>query len=139
MIASATRNATAAAAVVTTSGSGRCQRGRDRMAARYSRSRRSHSRLLGCPAGNVERVPRAREKRSGRWAPQKLTALVLLAAALAIAALVGLASIVGFGKVLSALIRPHWLWLGVAVAGEVVAYLGYSGAYREIARSDEGA
>jgi uncharacterized membrane protein YbhN (UPF0104 family) len=64
---------------------------------------------------------------------------VLLAAALAIAALVGLAWTVGFGKVLSALIRPHWLWLGVAVAGEVVAYLGYIGAYREIARSDEGA
>jgi uncharacterized membrane protein YbhN (UPF0104 family) len=30
------------------------------------------------------------------------------------------------------------LWLGVAAAGEVVAYAGYIAAYREVARSDDG-
>lgn len=63
---------------------------------------------------------------------------MLGAAVLALVALVGLAWTVGFRKVLSDLIRPNWLWLGVAVAGEVVAYLGYIGAYREVARADEG-
>jgi uncharacterized membrane protein YbhN (UPF0104 family) len=68
-----------------------------------------------------------------------LTILVVVAAALAAAALVGLAWSVGFGKVLPGLIHPHWSWLGIAVAGEVVAYLGYTAAYREVARADDGA
>jgi uncharacterized membrane protein YbhN (UPF0104 family) len=65
--------------------------------------------------------------------------LVVVAAALAGAALVGLAFVAGVHKVLVGLVHPHWLWLGVAVAGEVVAYLGYIAAYREVARSDSGA
>lgn len=64
---------------------------------------------------------------------------MVVAAALAVAALVGLAWTVGFGKVLSDLVHPHWLWLGVAVAGEVLAYLGYIAAYREVARAEDGA
>src|SRR5581483_7648154 len=41
--------------------------------------------------------------------------------------------------VLTHLVHPHWTWLGVAVAGEVVAYLGYTVAYREVARAEDGA
>ena len=84
-------------------------------------------------------MPSSRAKRSAVWAPQRLTVLVAVAALLAVAALVGLAWTVGFLKVLADLIRPHWVWLGVAVVGEVVAYVGYTAAYREIARADDGA
>lgn len=76
---------------------------------------------------------------SAVWAPHRLTVLVLFAASLAAAALIGLAWSVGFGKVLTDLVHPHWLWLGVAVAGELVAYAGYIAAYREVARADDGA
>jgi uncharacterized membrane protein YbhN (UPF0104 family) len=71
-------------------------------------------------------------------AAHRLTALVIVAAALAAAGLVGLAWVAGVGEVLSRLVHPHWLWLGVAVAGEVVAYAGYTAAYREVARAEDG-
>jgi uncharacterized membrane protein YbhN (UPF0104 family) len=77
--------------------------------------------------------------RLGWWAPQRLTLLVLLAAILAAGALFSLAWSVGFEKTLRGLVHPHWLWLGVAIAGELVAYLGYTAAYREVARADDGA
>jgi len=72
------------------------------------------------------------------WSPDRLVALVGIAAALATGALLGVAWKAGFRGVLHDLIRPHWLWLGVAAAGEVVAYAGYTAAYREVARSDDG-
>jgi uncharacterized membrane protein YbhN (UPF0104 family) len=71
--------------------------------------------------------------------PRKLTLLVVVAAALAAAALVGLAWTVGFVKVLTGLVHPHWQWLVIAVAGELVAYLGYIAAYREVAGAEDGA
>lgn len=70
--------------------------------------------------------------------PHRLAALVTLAGVLAGGALLGVAWKAGFGDVLHGLIHPHWLWLGVAAAGEVVAYAGYTAAYREVARSDRG-
>jgi hypothetical protein len=73
------------------------------------------------------------------WGPQQLTLLVVVAAALAGAALVGLTFVAGVHTVLVGLVHPHWTWLGVAVAGEVVAYLGYIAAYREVARAEDGA
>jgi len=73
------------------------------------------------------------------WRPQRLTGMVLVAAALAAGALVGLAWVAGFHDVLVRLAHPHWLWLGIAAAGEVVAYLGYTAAYREVARAEDGA
>src|SRR5207248_2873152 len=72
------------------------------------------------------------------WAPHRLAALVAFAGALAGGALIGVAWKAGFGGVLHDLIHPRWLWLGVAVAGEVFAYAGYTAAYREVARSDDG-
>jgi uncharacterized membrane protein YbhN (UPF0104 family) len=68
----------------------------------------------------------------------RLTLLVGGAAMLAAAALVGVAWSAGFGRVLHGLIHPNWLWLGVAVAGEIVAYAGYTVAYREVARAEHG-
>jgi len=73
------------------------------------------------------------------WRPQRLTALVLLAAILSAGALVGLGWVAGYGRVFDRLLHPHWLWVGVAVAGEFVAYLGYTAAYREVARAEKGA
>jgi uncharacterized membrane protein YbhN (UPF0104 family) len=84
-------------------------------------------------------VMAGRRKGSNEWAPERLTLLVLLAATLAAGALMGLAWRVGFAKTLNGLVHPHWLWLGVAVFGELVAYLGYTAAYREIAGADDGA
>jgi uncharacterized membrane protein YbhN (UPF0104 family) len=80
-----------------------------------------------------------RSKPSQMWQPHRLTALVVAAAVLAAAGLVGVAWTAGFHAVLVRLAHPRWLWLGVAVAGEVVAYLGYTAAYREIARAEDGA
>jgi uncharacterized membrane protein YbhN (UPF0104 family) len=73
------------------------------------------------------------------WAPHRLTLLVVVAASLAAGALFGLTLVVGVRKVLTGLVHPHWVWLGVAVAGEVVAYIGYTAAYREVARAEDGA
>ena len=80
----------------------------------------------------------ARPRLTSVWEADRLALLVGVAGALAAGALIGVAWKVGFGRVLHDLIHPHWLWLGVAAAGEVVAYAGYTAAYREVARSDEG-
>jgi uncharacterized membrane protein YbhN (UPF0104 family) len=71
--------------------------------------------------------------------PRKLTLLVIFAAILAGAALIGLTLSVGVVKVLTGLAHPRWEWLAIAVAGEVVAYLGYIAAYREVASAENGA
>src|SRR5579884_2093597 len=76
---------------------------------------------------------------SSVFEPRRLTLLVAFAGGLAAAALIGLAWAAGIGRVLYLLVHPHWLWLGVAVVGELVAYAGYTAAYREIARAEGGA
>jgi uncharacterized membrane protein YbhN (UPF0104 family) len=80
-----------------------------------------------------------RRTSSGLLGPHGLTLLVAVAGVLAAAALIGLAWTVGFVRVLDALVHPAWSWLGYAVAGEVVAYLGYTAAYREVATAEDGA
>ena len=82
-------------------------------------------------------MPRARKWNP--WPLHRLALLVTLAAGLAAGALVGLAWTQGFRRALTGLAHPHWVWLGVAVAGEVVAYAGYVAAYREVARVEDGA
>src|SRR5581483_8032149 len=85
-------------------------------------------------------MARGRSSDPARWlAPHTVALLVGLAAGLSGAALIGIAWAAGRGKVLHALFHPHWLWLGVAVAGEGVAYLGYTAAYREVAAAEDGA
>ena len=70
--------------------------------------------------------------------PHRLAAVVLLAAVLSLGALVGVASTVGFGRVGRQLVNPHWIWIPIALACEVIAYLGYTLAYREITRVERG-
>jgi len=69
----------------------------------------------------------------------RLTALIVAAAALAAGALIGLAWTIGVPKVLHGLVHPHWIWFPAAVGGELFAYLGYTVAYREVARAERGA
>jgi uncharacterized membrane protein YbhN (UPF0104 family) len=57
---------------------------------------------------------------------------------LSLGALVGVASTVGFGRVWHQLLHPRWIWLPVAFGCELVAYLGYTFAYREVARVERG-
>jgi hypothetical protein len=68
----------------------------------------------------------------------KLAFLIVCAALLAVCALLGVAWAAGFGQVWQQLIYPHWRWLPVALAAEAVAYLGYTLAYREVARAEGG-
>ncbi len=69
----------------------------------------------------------------------RLAALVAGAAVLAVAALVGVAWAAGFGSVRHLLLHPRWDWLALAWLGEVVAYAGYTVAYREVASAEPGA
>jgi uncharacterized membrane protein YbhN (UPF0104 family) len=68
----------------------------------------------------------------------RLATVVLLAAVLSLGALVGVTSTVGFERVWRQLLHPHWIWIPIAVVCEAVAYLGYTFAYREVARVERG-
>src|SRR4051794_24201019 len=70
--------------------------------------------------------------------PYRLVGLVLAAAILSTGALVGVAATVGFTEVWQKLVFPHWYWLPIAVAGELIAYVGYVVAYRELVRAERG-
>ncbi len=63
---------------------------------------------------------------------------VAIAGALAATALVGIAWAAGFGNVAERLAHPHWVWFAVALGGTVVSLAGYTFAYRELSRADEG-
>jgi uncharacterized membrane protein YbhN (UPF0104 family) len=76
---------------------------------------------------------------SRRWEPRNVTLLVCIGAGLAACALVGVAWATGIRRLSHALVHPHWSWLGAAMAGELVAYAGYTAAYREVARAEDGA
>jgi hypothetical protein len=69
----------------------------------------------------------------------KLAALVAVAAVLAFGASFALAWVAGFDAISKRLFFPHWSWLAVAFAAQVVAYIGYILAYREVARAEGGA
>lgn len=73
------------------------------------------------------------------WPVHRLAILVAVAAVLAAGALFGLASTVGIQLALTKLVHPAWPWLGAAVGGELLAYAGYTAAYREIACVEGGA
>jgi uncharacterized membrane protein YbhN (UPF0104 family) len=63
---------------------------------------------------------------------------VLAAGALAIGASAGVAWAAGFDEVRRGLLHPNWPWLAVAFVGQMVAYLGYTLAYREVVRAEGG-
>jgi uncharacterized membrane protein YbhN (UPF0104 family) len=72
------------------------------------------------------------------WAAHRLALVVGAAAVLAACALVGIAWSVGFGEALHRLTHPRWIWFLPALGGELLAYLGYIAAYREVARAEDG-
>ena len=81
----------------------------------------------------------ARDRSWSPWPVHRLAILAGIAGLLAAGALFGLASTVGIQKALTRLVHPSWPWLVIAVGGELVAYAGYTAAYREVARVEDGA
>lgn len=70
---------------------------------------------------------------------ERRNALILLVAgAFATAAAMGLADVAGYGRLVDAVQDVVPSWFSVCFAGEVVAYLGYVLAVRDIARVDGG-
>jgi len=65
--------------------------------------------------------------------------VVVAAGILTFGAFTGLAWWAGFVAVYHRLIHVHWWWAAVALGAEVVAYVGYIVAYREVARAEDGA
>src|SRR5256714_9916205 len=70
--------------------------------------------------------------------PRELAAFIALGAALSAAAVVGVSWAAGFGAVSDRLRHVDARWLPLAVAAEVLAYVGYVLAYREVARVEDG-
>jgi uncharacterized membrane protein YbhN (UPF0104 family) len=70
--------------------------------------------------------------------PYRVVALVLASAVLSAGVLIGIAAGVGFDEVWKTAIFPRWEWLPIAVAGVLFAYLGYTIAYREVTRAEQG-
>jgi hypothetical protein len=68
--------------------------------------------------------------------PRELVFFVWLGGLLAVGALAGVTWAAGFGTVGRLFISPDWDWLGIAVAAEVVAYVGYIAAYRGVYHDD---
>jgi len=68
----------------------------------------------------------------------ELVLFVALGVALALGATIGVAWAAGWDDVLHRLFHPRPLWIPLALAGQVVAYLGYMLAYREVARVEKG-
>lgn len=69
---------------------------------------------------------------------RQLTLSVTAAALLALGGLAGVSWVAGFGELGHLLGHASWPWYPVALGAEVVAYVGYMLAYRELARVDEG-
>jgi uncharacterized membrane protein YbhN (UPF0104 family) len=68
----------------------------------------------------------------------KLAALVTLAAVLAFGASLAMVWVAGFDNVADRAFYPHWPWLVAALGGQLVAYVGYIFAYRDVARAEDG-
>jgi uncharacterized membrane protein YbhN (UPF0104 family) len=71
--------------------------------------------------------------------PHRLAALVIAAAVLSAGALIGVASTVGYRRIWHQFLHWHWIGLPIALGGELLAYFGYTLAYREMARAEDGA
>src|SRR5438128_482343 len=68
----------------------------------------------------------------------ELAAWIALAAVLALGALAGIGWIAGYLSLGRILATADWVWFPIALVAEVVAYVGYALAYREVARVEDG-
>jgi uncharacterized membrane protein YbhN (UPF0104 family) len=69
---------------------------------------------------------------------RELVLSVIAAALLALGGLAGVSWIAGFGRLGDVLQHVSWRWYAVAIGAEAFAYVGYTLAYRELARVDGG-
>lgn len=100
------------------------------------------------PARRADRGrPRGGSRRSRRSAERAnvvehelhvLLFFVVLGAALAAGATAGVMWAAGFQEILDRLRMVQGPWLAAALGGELLAYLGYALAYREVSRVDKG-
>ena len=70
--------------------------------------------------------------------PRELVSFIALGASLSAAAILGVSWAAGFGAVADHFRHVDGTWLPLALAAEVVAYVGYVLAYREVARVEDG-
>jgi uncharacterized membrane protein YbhN (UPF0104 family) len=68
----------------------------------------------------------------------ELVLFIALGVALALGTTFAVAWAAGFDEVLDRLFHPRLLWIPLALAGQIVSYLGYMLAYREVARVERG-
>ena len=86
----------------------------------------------------VKSLRRARHRTYLDRRPRELVAFIALGAALSATAIVGVAWAAGFGAVGERLRQVDASWLPLALAAEVLAYVGYVLASREVARVEDG-
>jgi uncharacterized membrane protein YbhN (UPF0104 family) len=70
--------------------------------------------------------------------PGGVLAAILVGAALATGALAGVSWVAGFGEVFDRFDAANWNWLPVAVGCVVASHIGYTFAYREVLRCQNG-
>jgi uncharacterized membrane protein YbhN (UPF0104 family) len=63
---------------------------------------------------------------------------MLGSAGIAVGTLLAMSWVAGFGAVLDRLLGVHPVWFAAAFGAQIVAYLGYTLAYREVARVERG-
>jgi uncharacterized membrane protein YbhN (UPF0104 family) len=83
----------------------------------------------------IRRVFSGHQLESNGW---ELTGIVVLGAVLFLAAAAGMAYIAGFHSVWLVLKHPHWGWLVVAAAAEILSFAGYGVGYRGINKVERG-
>ena len=86
----------------------------------------------------MKSLRRARHRTYLDRRPRELVAFIALGAALSATAIVGVSWAAGFGAVGERLRQVDASWLPLALAAEVLAYVGYVLAYREVARVEDG-
>src|SRR5438128_5018938 len=69
----------------------------------------------------------------------RVAIVVAAAATLAFGALFGLSWAAGFVTIFHRFVHVHWTWVPIALGAELVSYVGYIVAYREVARAEDGA
>jgi len=79
-------------------------------------------------------------RRGYMWLEDKPAVIIVAAATTTVATLFVLGSSAGWGRLTRVSEENHdWAWLGVCLAGELVAYAGYVFTVRDMARVDESA